>query len=891
MCLAGQDMTPAAPSTLVGYNKPLQVNDDALTRVGHNKPLLLNATTSATAGSTATPPKADPLEIAALELLLAEPANQDMVQRFGGPLLPLPTGTDTGQGIQARYGADLGARLNQLQTAQQTVRAEYCKAMDSAMQSPGPNTPGSVYVPEVRVPADNASPARWDFDPAAFTRQYTSGENPAQKAFAQLHGNAPQQYRQGRDMDGAAPSAHILDSYTLAQGYTNPDEWSRGATWTGTRLEQPEHLLSPEKHTQLINKENLWFDPVHGWSTEAENLKGNLLDRALPMVVMGAITGFMLPPLQAGMSNIGMGTVAQGAVAGAASSAVIQLVTTGKLNFGTLLRSALTAGATTGIMDASGMGDMLKSPQLDTRALGHLGKAGMQGVLQQAIGGKFKDGFTNSLLSSAASEVGAHLDQQIAEQLPDLGPAQASALKLLGRAATSALRIVGSNDPAASFANDFLMGALQDTAAQGKPGKEGLQGTQDKPEGSADSGGLGLKPPRDWVDRLGRSEVSAVPLQGNGPWSEADYRNGMDVQSDQDHDSRVEQEWTAQSDLIQNHRLNELRNPTDSQAWAAMTPDEVEQQVLLDLLGEQAREDSVRGADLLLTGGSSRGGPARGSILMVRNGNWDAALNIGADPFGLLPDLEGLHQDIDKLNRIQQEGAINDMRQRMKDAGMKDVPADYRQSLLANGSTVRDYGATIDDLQTRYEDFVRDRRLRQTWGDDYQNLRIGKSQMTVQEFEKRVLDLQQSTADRAYEKGKEAIARGETPVKEGDYARRLGKYIDEQVRLDLRFFARAEDINDSMASNLWGVNRSIRSDQVDGRGIPDNRLGYNLLADTSLSPKDGNTEQLRRWNTIRPGANYIVIRPSTMPGGGAYVVPNTTIQPYNMPSRALGRKI
>lgn len=91
MCLAGQDMTPAAPSTLVGYNKPLlldehqtltvgynkplQVNDDALTRVGHNKPLLLNATTSATAGSTATPPKADPMEIAALELLLAEPAN------------------------------------------------------------------------------------------------------------------------------------------------------------------------------------------------------------------------------------------------------------------------------------------------------------------------------------------------------------------------------------------------------------------------------------------------------------------------------------------------------------------------------------------------------------------------------------------------------------------------------------------------------------------------------------------------------------------------------------------------------------------------------------------------------------------------------------------------
>jgi hypothetical protein len=417
-------------------------------------------------------------------------------------------------------------------------------------------------------------------------------------------------------------------------------------------------------------------------------------------------------------------------------------------------------------------------------------------------------------------------------------------------------------------------------------------------------------------------------LQGNGPWSEADYRNGsdmqsdafnpasaynhrngsdidsdafnaamaydyrngMDVQSDRSHDAREAQEWTAQSDLIQNHRLNESRNPTDSQAWVAMTPDEVEQQVLLDLLGEQAREDSVRGADLLLTGGPARGGAPRGGVSMVRNGNWDAALNMGADPFGLLPDLDGLHQDLDKLNRIQLEGTISDMRQRMKDAGMKDVP-DYKQSLLGNGSTVRDYGATIDDLQTRYEDFVRDRRLRQTWGDDYQNLRIGKSQMTVQELEKRVLDLQQSAADRAYEKGKEAIARGELQIKGGDYARTLGSYIDIRVRDQLRSYALSEGINDSMASSIWGVNRSIRSDLVDGRGIPDNRLGYNLFADTSLAPKDGSTEQFRRWNTIRTGANYIVIRPSNMPGGGAYVIPHTTIQPYNMPSRPLGRKI
>ena len=65
----------------------------------------------------------------------------------------------------------------------------------------------------------------------------------------------------------------------------------------------------------------------------------------------------------------------------------------------TLLRSALTAGAATGIMDASGMGDMLKSPQLDTRALGHLGKAGMQGVLQQELLLKLQTSFSCCVFS------------------------------------------------------------------------------------------------------------------------------------------------------------------------------------------------------------------------------------------------------------------------------------------------------------------------------------------------------------------------------------------------------------------------------------------------------------------------------------------------------------
>ncbi|MGQ0709534.1 MAG: hypothetical protein ACT4NV_07255, partial [Rhodoferax sp.] len=431
------------------------------------------------------------------------------------------------------------------------------------------------------------------------------------------------------------------------------------------------------------------------------------------------------------------------------------------------------------------------------------------------------------------------------------------------------------NDMALQEAAQQTAGMTQSFADRMRADLERMVGVQ----GGRGLNGLNLEP--------------ALEVQGVGAWSSPEYRNGLDVQSDLAFDSRRSQEWVGQSDAIQARSLNEATQAIDQQALRRTA---VEQQVHREILGEQAREDSVRGAQLFQTGGLLRGGAPRGvgsgGFEMVRNGNWDAALNIGADPYGVLPDMAGLQQDLGKLNRIQTESRINDMRQRMTDAGMKDVPEGYRTSLVDNGSrtgvTVRDYGATVDDLQTKYEGFVRDNRLKETWGENYQNLRLGKSQMTVLEFEKRVLDVQQKATDRAYANGVEAIARGDIAVKEGDYARTLGNYIDRQVRTELRFLAKGEGINDSMTSNLWGVNRSIRSDLTEGRGIPDNRLGYNLFADTTLAPKSGNTEQIMKWNAIRPDANYLIIRPSNMPGGGSYVIPRAAIQPF-MPSLPTGR--
>jgi hypothetical protein len=153
-------------------------------------------------------------------------------------------------------------------------------------------------------------------------------------------------------------------------------------------------------------------------------------------------------------------------------------------------------------------------------------------------------------------------------------------------------------------------------------------------------------------------------------------------------------------------------------------------------------------------------------------------------------------------------------------------------------------------------------------------LRIGNSKMTVQEFETRTLRLQQQSTDEAYDRGRLAIATGQLPLRNGDYALTLGAYVDRQVRNDLREFGRVESLNDARSSNTFAVNRYIQNSGL--IGVPDLRLGAGLLSDVTLASKDGYTEQLRRWNYMIPN-DTLVVRPTQL--GGAYVVQRSTILP------------
>ena len=767
---------------------------------------LAAAEVAASAPVAPAAPKADPTEIAALELLLADPANQELIQQFGGELKPLPTWTSVGKGIEARYGADLGGRLYQLQLAQRAVEGEFLQAMDQALKD-GPPSPWSS-ASQKEGDAANERPGwtyglspgiadeHWHFDPGAFARQYVQGDTPAQRAFVSLHGTDPVQFIPASNSEAGDSNRWEVAGITLRLGLT-PDAVVAKDGWAPSRLLRGEHHLDPDRITKLNNKEFVWFDPVHGFSTDSKNLRGSWIDRAFPQL-MGVAFGVM-GAAAAGKLVASAGAVAQSAAMGAAGSALNQFVSTGRVSFKQVLSSALAGGLTAGVARIPGLSEHLNGAQTAAgRLMQATGRATIQGAIQAVVGGDFKGGFINTLMASAAGEISAHIDAQIS-QMPGLSAAERSSLRLLGNATGSALRAVANpGDPLAGLAGDFLGQVMGDVVQQ----------------------------------ELNRAPA-ADPL--------GDFIAGND----------------------------------ERRARLA----EIDRQIEWELQADEARAASLPDDDMFI----DAGGPARGGVrnpqpvVMVRNGNWDSALNVASDPLGLLAEMQGLQADLGRLDRINAENHLNSMRERMREAGMTDVPTSNRQAWVAGGNIVTDYASTLSDLQTRYEDFRRDLRLRESWGDDYRNIRIGRNQMTVLEFERTMLNAQQRAIDAAFDEGRELIARGKIPVERG-YAQTLGVFIDDRVRDALRVTANAIGVSESQDSTRLAVNRRISNITDNLYGLPDLRLGANIYSDTTLASKDPNTRQVRIWDYINRG-HYLILRPSGW--GGPYALPRDQVMPYN----------
>jgi|GEM_PF-2664669 len=392
-----------------------------------------------------TTPTADPQEIAALELLLADPSIQEMIAYFGGPHASPASGNPVADSLIERYGADLVVRLNQLQTARKIVHRLYLDALDAAL-----------FAPRI-VGQSGWSPFGEDkrLDPYTFTIQWLQSDGPRQRVWRTLYGN-----HQGiPSLIANGESTETMD-WDLAGQHLKliPPHSDEGGSGPGySHLSPLATQINPQSPSRdLINPEWVWFDPQYGWITDSKNFQKNRgWFEQFITVASTFIAGYIT-----GGAAASYGAFAQGVAAAAAGSVASQLTTTGRLNFKNIIQSALAGGFTAGAMKISGLGTAANT--FSQRLIQHTGRATLQGAIQKVIGGKFKDGVVNGLMSGVADEVGTLLRTEI-DHMKNLSATEASALRLLSRATTSALRIAANpEDKGYAFASDFLASILQD---------------------------------------------------------------------------------------------------------------------------------------------------------------------------------------------------------------------------------------------------------------------------------------------------------------------------------------------------------------------------------------------------------------------------------------------
>ena len=453
-------------------------------------------------------PTASREEIAALELLLRSPESQAIVRDFGSASASasgVPGGNAVADSIIQRYGPDLAARLNQLHQAQNAVRQQYLDAMNAMRQARlptqrtpewyeaanGRSLPGWHFVENgVRFagsPTDIPTGFRlgrfgdtghWEFDPIDFTRHWAAGDSPAQRAFASLYGPDPLEFRYER-RDSLSAGMNVRQHYYLGEqqldisdvrnhgrGETFSEPWRHlrdpatgheyivTNTRPDSRLEPLGGAIDPARPPNLYHPEAVWFDPVHGWVTDPGNIKvkRDWFDRLVGFaatsffaVVSGGVAGALTSSL-----------IGQAAFTEAATGLMQQGTSGDGFSFRDVLRGAVGGALTAGLTQAAGLGGAASAAGAGERLMRITGQATIQGAIQDVLGGNFRDGFVQGLLSGAAGEVRARIDASIASQL-NLSASQRSMMHLLSRATGSALQALGNpNDPAAAFAQDFL---------------------------------------------------------------------------------------------------------------------------------------------------------------------------------------------------------------------------------------------------------------------------------------------------------------------------------------------------------------------------------------------------------------------------------------------------
>jgi Restriction endonuclease fold toxin 7 len=465
-------------------------------------------------GVSPTAPTASAAELDAIDTMLADPVNAELIALARRTMGPAPTNSWVAEAQVKRYGEARFQEIMYLHRALPEVRRCYGEALSQAYFA--------QLGPESFDELGNLLPgAGSNFDINAFNTEYASRGDLMARAFADKFAGVPVTFEAGAhgvtSGDGAEPGLFMpvfrvggLFSVKIVP-QRNFDQSESGGNLPTTyspaidMYSQQQYTLGPDigDHAALIDDTAVWFDPSMGFMTDMQNIKPDEdsdFDRVFEFVVQAGITTMFVfvgsgvlfgqgiaPTLTTpgaapgifansmfGFSSSSWQYAAlRGAALGGIGTVVNSGVTGRTLTLGDVARSMFTGGVMGGLvnyarLDTYGIAAGANGPQVvnwGERLTAILGRSAMQGLLQQVTGGRFRDGLVNGLTAELSSELTRSLNAQINEwaQTNQVSPFIASQLRLIAQGFSSALVQTAANGGQAgleAFLNDLINGSI-----------------------------------------------------------------------------------------------------------------------------------------------------------------------------------------------------------------------------------------------------------------------------------------------------------------------------------------------------------------------------------------------------------------------------------------------
>jgi hypothetical protein len=443
---------------------------DAATLLGQQPQLWPLATQDHALNAGPPPPghaMGDPQQLGMLDLYMADPQIQGLINSYGGSVAPATSAIAQEQ--VRLYGQARYEQMTRLSQAMQAVRDTYSAAMAQA-ESSGSGV-GWVERQRTVTVSDESGPTRTEalfltdesgartpamervFDPDTFTRWYTAQDGQANRAFADFYGQSHTQY--STDESGVSRASSIT--------FDN-------ANWTmygvGGGMSHRELVsLDPNNAPRLNNDSAVGFDLEAGWATSQSNIHQDRdwFETVLQVAAVAVVSYFTAGAASGWAAAAGWGATGTAVIAGAAAGAAGSLVSgamNGNLAFKDILRGALAGGLSGGLLAEFGGTVANNFGPAGTVAL----RTTVQGGIQALLGGSFKDGalagFASGLADLTSSGMNANIDKAL--EAGTMDAAQAMAARSFVRVLGSAVRAAGNpNDPASGFASSFLSDVLQ----------------------------------------------------------------------------------------------------------------------------------------------------------------------------------------------------------------------------------------------------------------------------------------------------------------------------------------------------------------------------------------------------------------------------------------------